>query len=80
MSETRIFLLFQLLTKQLVVIKVCVRRARVPDRINGDIICPDESMELKISSYDKRGASLLIPYPQPDTWHIALQAKCSING
>ncbi|XP_043279412.1 transmembrane protein 8B-like isoform X2 [Venturia canescens] len=70
----------KLMTKQLVTIKACVKQGRKPDRINGDVRCPDKAMQLNLSSNDRRGSNLLIPYPQPDTWYITLQARCSFNG
>lgn len=67
-------------TQQQVIVIACVRRARVPDRYNGEIICHDNHMMMNLSSIDRRDGHLLIPYPQPDTWHVALQTRCLNNG
>ncbi|XP_034934133.1 post-GPI attachment to proteins factor 6-like [Chelonus insularis] len=65
-------------TNQQVFVDICVRRSRVPDRVNGEIICHDRSMMMNLS-FNKNNEHLIIPYPQPDTWHIALQTKCFLH-
>ncbi|XP_015609576.1 post-GPI attachment to proteins factor 6 isoform X3 [Cephus cinctus] len=70
----------KLLTKQLILVTICIQRSRVPNRINGQIICDDENMSMTLSSYNKQDGNVLIPYPQPDTWYIGFQAKCYMNG
>lgn len=37
-------------------------------------------MSMILSSFDKHNESLLIPYPQPDTWYVTLDATCYFNG
>ncbi|XP_020709413.2 post-GPI attachment to proteins factor 6-like isoform X2 [Athalia rosae] len=68
------------LSRQLVLVFVCVRKGRVPDRVNGEITCGNPNMFMNLSSFDKNMSSLLIPYPQSDTWHVAMQAKCFDEG
>ncbi|KAG7206139.1 hypothetical protein KM043_003531 [Ampulex compressa] len=68
------------LSDQLVVATLCVRRGRVPNRVKGKIMCNDPSMFMNLTSDDEQDANLLIPYPQPDTWYIALHATCYTNG
>ncbi|XP_012280579.1 post-GPI attachment to proteins factor 6 isoform X2 [Orussus abietinus] len=70
----------RVLSKQLVQLNICIRQARVPDRMNGRIVCHDRNMSMNLSSFDNHDGTLLIPYPQPNTWHIALEAKCYMNG
>ncbi|KAK0095175.1 hypothetical protein PV326_009042 [Microctonus aethiopoides] len=70
----------KLMTKQEVTVIACIRRARVPDRVNGQIVCDNQRMMMNLSSVDRHEGNLLIPYPQPDIWHIALQVKCFSNG
>ncbi|KAH0546206.1 post-GPI attachment to proteins factor 6-like [Cotesia glomerata] len=67
-------------TQQQVIVIACVRRSQVPDRHNRLIVCHDNRMMMNLSSTDRRDAHLLIPYPQPDTWHVALQTRCLSNG
>ncbi|XP_076619315.1 post-GPI attachment to proteins factor 6 isoform X1 [Colletes latitarsis] len=70
----------KVITRQLVKVILCIQRGRVPDRVKGSIICEDSRMLMNLSSFDKHDASLLIPYPQPDTWYVALSATCHFNG
>ncbi|XP_033222344.1 post-GPI attachment to proteins factor 6-like [Belonocnema kinseyi] len=70
----------KLVTKQLVELSVCIRRARKPDRIKGKIVCRDEQFSMNLSSQGEHNGTIIIPYPMPDTWHIALQAKCAFKG
>ncbi|XP_063980870.1 uncharacterized protein Dhpd [Diachasmimorpha longicaudata] len=66
--------------KQTVVVFVCVRRGRVPWRKKGEIFCDDDKMMMRLETNGKHDGNLLIPYPQPDTWYIGLQARCFIDG
>ncbi|KAJ9580903.1 hypothetical protein L9F63_023918, partial [Diploptera punctata] len=68
-------------TCQLVTVTACIRKGRVPSRNNGDIECPSELM-LNISSESLANvdATKLVPYPEPDMWFIAFQAKCLYNS
>lgn len=72
--------IFQLVTEQSIEVIVCIRQGRKPKRIKGKIICDDKKLTLNLSSHGKHNGSIMIPYPMPDTWYIALQAKCSSNG
>ncbi|XP_015126938.1 post-GPI attachment to proteins factor 6 [Diachasma alloeum] len=66
--------------KQTVVVFICVRRGRAPWRKKGEIFCDDDKMTMRLETNGKHDGSLLIPYPQPDTWYIGLQARCFIDG
>ncbi|XP_017879327.1 post-GPI attachment to proteins factor 6-like isoform X1 [Ceratina calcarata] len=66
--------------KQLVKVLICVRRGRVPDRVKSNIVCKNPEMSMNLSSSDKRDGNILIPYPQPDTWYVTLDATCYFNG
>ncbi|XP_076641591.1 post-GPI attachment to proteins factor 6 [Halictus rubicundus] len=71
----------KVMTRQVVKVILCIRRGRVPDRSRGNIICEDSRMSMNLSSsFDKHDSNLLIPYPQPDIWYVALQATCYFNG
>ncbi|XP_050480954.1 post-GPI attachment to proteins factor 6-like isoform X2 [Bombus huntii] len=67
-------------TRQLVKVTLCVQRGRIPDRINNNIICENSEMSIILSSFDRHEGTLLIPYPQPDTWYVSLDATCYFNG
>ncbi|XP_015428982.1 PREDICTED: transmembrane protein 8A-like [Dufourea novaeangliae] len=69
----------KIMTRQLVKVILCIRRGRVPDRVKGSIVCEDSRMLMNLSSFDKHDSTLLIPYPQPDTWYVALHATCHYN-
>ncbi|GLH12908.1 Uncharacterized protein GBIM_17566 [Gryllus bimaculatus] len=68
-------------TYHLLTITACIRKGRAPSHINWDIICPP-SLLLNISTATPESvdATKLIPYPEPDMWFIAFQAKCYANG
>ncbi|XP_046426903.1 post-GPI attachment to proteins factor 6-like isoform X1 [Neodiprion fabricii] len=68
------------ISDQLVLVEVCIRKGRVPDRINGEIVCQNQNMFMNLSSYGKNISALLIPYPESDVWHVAMQAKCYTEG
>lgn len=70
----------QLVTEQSIEAIICIRQGRKPERIKGKITCEDKKLTLNLSSYGKHNDSIMIPYPMPDTWYIAVQAKCSSNG
>ncbi|XP_054006508.1 post-GPI attachment to proteins factor 6-like isoform X1 [Hylaeus anthracinus] len=70
----------KVITKQLVKVVLCIQRGRVPNRLKASIVCEDSKMLMNLSSFSKHDASLLIPYPQPDTWYVALHATCHFNG
>ncbi|XP_076760727.1 post-GPI attachment to proteins factor 6 [Xylocopa sonorina] len=72
--------MYKIATRQLVEVKLCVQRGRVPNRIKGNIVCEDSKMSMNLSSFDNHDGTLLIPYPQPDTWYITLDATCYFNG
>lgn len=71
---------FQIITKQLVKVILCIQRGRIPNRIKNNIVCENSRMSMILSSFDKHDGSLLIPYPQPDTWYVTLDATCYFNG
>ncbi|GFG39492.1 hypothetical protein Cfor_00487 [Coptotermes formosanus] len=68
-------------TCQRVTVTACIRKGRVPSRDGGNIVCPPELM-LNISSESLAtvDATKLVPYPEPDMWFIAFQAKCIYNN
>lgn len=70
----------EIFMKNEVILIVCVRRGRVPDRVDGVMICGEENMMMNLSTRGKFDGNLLIPYPQPDTWHVGMQARCFSNG
>lgn len=72
-------ILFQTINDQEAIVFICVRRARVPHRLKGQIQCDNEKLTMQLSSKNKKSSNVLIPYPQPDTWYIALQASCYSN-
>lgn len=67
-------------TCQRITVTACIRKGRVPSRNSGNIVCPPELM-LNISSEGLAtvDATKLVPYPEPDMWFIAFQAKCIYN-
>ncbi|XP_071863584.1 post-GPI attachment to proteins factor 6 [Bombus fervidus] len=67
-------------TRQLVKVILCVQRGRIPDRIKNNMICEKSEMSMILSSFDRHDGTLLIPYPQPDTWYVSLDATCYFNG
>jgi hypothetical protein len=73
-------LILQNATCQHITVMACIRKGRVPSRNNGNIVCPPELM-LNISSEGLAtvDATKLVPYPEPDMWFIAFQAKCIYN-
>lgn len=70
----------KIITKQLVKVILCIQRGRIPNRIKNNIVCENSRMSMILSSFDKHDGSLLIPYPQPDTWYVTLDATCYFNG
>ncbi|XP_066997236.1 post-GPI attachment to proteins factor 6 isoform X2 [Anabrus simplex] len=66
---------------QLLTVTACIRKGRVPSRVNRDIECSTDLL-LSVSSKNSTtmDATKLIPYPEPDMWFIAFQAKCYANG
>ncbi|XP_058788865.1 post-GPI attachment to proteins factor 6-like isoform X3 [Phymastichus coffea] len=66
--------------KQQVAVDICISRGRVPKQLLGYITCDNMRTTIKLSTSGVYNSSLLIPYPQPDTWYIALQAICYVNG
>jgi hypothetical protein len=72
--------IFQNAGSQYLTVTACIRKGRVPSRISGNIECPPELM-LNVSSESLAtlDATKLVPYPEPDMWFIAFQAKCIYN-
>ncbi|XP_043483098.1 post-GPI attachment to proteins factor 6-like isoform X3 [Leptopilina heterotoma] len=70
----------KLVTEQSIEVIICIRQGRKPMRVKGKITCDEKKLMLNLSSYGKHNDSIMIPYPMPDTWYIAFQAKCSSNG
>jgi hypothetical protein len=70
---------FQSLSKQHVNVVICISRGRVPNQASANVTCDNTRMMMRLSSNDMRNSSLLIPYPQPDTWYIVLHTKCYMN-
>lgn len=68
-------------TYHLLTVSACIRKGRAPSHVNREIICPP-SLQLNISSenVESMDATKLIPFPEPDIWFIAFQAKCFMNG
>ncbi|XP_011300613.1 transmembrane protein 8B [Fopius arisanus] len=65
---------------QTVVMSVCIRRGQMPLRRKGEIVCDDDRMAMRLNTNGKHDGNLLIPYPQPGTWYIGLEARCFNNG
>ncbi|OXU28873.1 hypothetical protein TSAR_000403 [Trichomalopsis sarcophagae] len=71
----------KVLSKQQVNVSICISRGRVPKQITGHIKCDNSNTTRQLSTIgDMLDASLLIPYPQPGMWYIALQATCYMYG
>lgn len=69
----------QKLMEQLIMIMICMKYGKIPDRSQNSILCHDKKMLLTLSTQDKHVANLSIPYPNSGTYYIALQAKCYEN-
>ncbi|KAK2589019.1 hypothetical protein KPH14_001862 [Odynerus spinipes] len=72
--------MYKSLAKQLVIVEICVQKGHVPNILDNKMVCEDERLSMNLSSSDKHDESILIPYPQPDTWYIFLQATCYIKN
>lgn len=60
----------------------CVRKGRAPDVVNGSLVCEEDQLTLNVSSNSRNTVEdiILIPFPEPDTWYLALQLVCYQNG
>ncbi|XP_015182403.1 PREDICTED: transmembrane protein 8A-like isoform X1 [Polistes dominula] len=72
--------MYKTMTKQLIVVTVCIQKGHASNILENKIICEDEKLFMNLSSLNKHDESILIPYPQPDTWYISLQATCYLNN
>ncbi|XP_066591112.1 post-GPI attachment to proteins factor 6-like isoform X2 [Prorops nasuta] len=68
------------LSKQLVIVNICIYPGQIPKRTEGKNMCNDDNLSIKLSSFHKHDEFILIPYPQTDTWYISLEASCHMNG
>ncbi|XP_047355138.1 post-GPI attachment to proteins factor 6-like isoform X6 [Vespa velutina] len=71
--------MYETMTKQLIIVAVCIQRGHAPNILENKVVCEDKKLFMNLSSSGKHDESILIPYPQPDTWYIFLQATCYIN-
>ncbi|XP_050583175.1 transmembrane protein 8B-like isoform X4 [Bombus affinis] len=67
-------------TGQLNKVVLCVQRGRISNRTKDNVICENSEMSMILSSFDRHDGTLLIPYPQADTWFVSLAATCYFNG
>lgn len=77
-----IFSYFQNATRQLITVVGCVRKGRPPEVRNNSLICEEEQLTLNITSASSLTveAFILIPFPEPDVWFLALQSICYYKG
>ncbi|XP_011646834.1 post-GPI attachment to proteins factor 6-like [Pogonomyrmex barbatus] len=69
----------KLLLIQTILVTMCIQRGRIP-KLENRHSCQNGSLSINLSSLNKRNASLLIAYPQPDTWYILILATCYNNN
>ncbi|XP_069945132.1 post-GPI attachment to proteins factor 6-like isoform X1 [Cherax quadricarinatus] len=69
-------------TRQLITIVGCVSKGRPPEVRNGSLICEEQQLTLNITSSSRATVEdfILIPFPEPDIWFLALQSICYYNG
>ncbi|XP_063843787.1 uncharacterized protein LOC135090714 isoform X1 [Scylla paramamosain] len=69
-------------THQLITVIGCVRKGRPPELKNHTLLCEGDSLTLNISSASRSTIEdlILIPFPEPDIWFLALQLVCYYNG
>ncbi|KAK3885702.1 hypothetical protein Pcinc_010089 [Petrolisthes cinctipes] len=69
-------------TRQMISVLGCVRKGRAPDVVNGSLVCEEDQLTLNVSSHSRNTVEdiILIPFPEPDTWYLALQLVCYQNG
>ncbi|MPD00150.1 Transmembrane protein 8B [Portunus trituberculatus] len=60
----------------------CVRKGRPPELRNHSLVCDDDSLTLNITSASRSTIEdlILIPFPEPDIWFLALQLVCYYDG
>ncbi|XP_032665040.1 post-GPI attachment to proteins factor 6-like isoform X2 [Odontomachus brunneus] len=69
----------KLTSKRLVVVTMCVQRGRIP-KLGEYSLCQNGTLSMNLSSLDKHNASLLIAYPQSDTYYILINTVCYNNN
>ncbi|XP_071520688.1 post-GPI attachment to proteins factor 6-like isoform X2 [Panulirus ornatus] len=69
-------------TRQLITVMGCVRKGRPPEVENDIIVCEEQQLTLNITSSSRATVEdfILIPFPEPDVWFLALQTICYYNG
>ncbi|ROT80497.1 transmembrane protein 8B isoform X2 [Penaeus vannamei] len=69
-------------TSQLITVVGCIRKARPPEVKDDLLVCDDEQLTLNITSFSASTVTdfILIPFPEPDTWFLALQTICYYKG
>ncbi|XP_068218085.1 transmembrane protein 8B-like isoform X2 [Palaemon carinicauda] len=69
-------------TSQLITILGCMRKGRPPEVKDEEILCEDQSLLLNITSFSSKTVEdfILIPFPEPDIWYLALQTICFYRG
>ncbi|XP_042228879.1 transmembrane protein 8B-like isoform X2 [Homarus americanus] len=69
-------------THQLITVTGCVRKGRPPDVKNDTLICGEPQLTLNVTSSSRATVEdfILIPFPEPDVWFLALQTICYHKG
>lgn len=69
-------------TSQLITILGCMSKGRPPEVKGETIACEDQQLMLNITSFSSKTVEdfILIPFPEPDIWFLALQTVCFYRG